>query len=70
MDLAARAALIMATDGWLTKLSMHSPEMRERIIASLSDELLRVGCVSGDFCARTYNALRPRAVSQYPERRF
>src|SRR6266576_1051329 len=30
MDLAARAALIMATDGWLTKLSMHSPEMRER----------------------------------------
>jgi len=70
MDLAARAALIMATDGWLTKLSMHSPEIRTRIIAALRDELLKVGCVTGDFCAKLYNNSRPRALSQYPERKF
>jgi hypothetical protein len=70
IDLAARAALVLQTDSWLTRLAEHSPDMRVRLVQSLSDELLRAGCVSGDFCARTYNALRPRAVSQYPERRF
>jgi hypothetical protein len=70
IDLASRAALILGTDGWLTKLSQHSDEMRTRILAALGDELLRAGAVSGDFAAKLYNASRPRAVSAYPERKF
>jgi hypothetical protein len=44
--------------------------MRTRIIAALSDELLKAGNVSGDAAARIYNTLRPRAVSRFPERKF
>jgi hypothetical protein len=69
-DLVSRAALVLQTDSWLSRLAQHSEEMRTRIVATLGDELLRVGFVSGDFCARTYNALRPRAVSAFPERKF
>jgi hypothetical protein len=69
-DLAARAALVLQTDSWLSRLAEHSPDMRTRILASLSDELLRVGFVSGDFCARLYNDSRPRALSQFPPRQF
>ncbi|SRR6266550_1851240 len=69
-DLASRAALVLQTDSWLSRLSEHSEDMRNRIIASLSDELLRAGCVSGDFCARTYNSLRPKSVAAFQERRF
>jgi len=70
VDLATRAALVLATDSWLSRLSLHSDEMRNRIIAALSDELLKSGCVSGDFCTKLYNQTRPRAVSQFPERKF
>jgi hypothetical protein len=70
VDLAARTALVLQTDSWLSRLAEHSPDMRGRITAALSDELLKVGCVSGDFCTRLYNNSRPRALSQFPERRF
>lgn len=70
IDLAARAALVLKTDGWLTRLAEHSFDMHTRIIAGLSDELLRSRFVSGDFCTRLYNTLRPKAVSAYPERKF
>jgi hypothetical protein len=69
-DLAARAELLIKTDSWLGSLSLHSPEIHTRIIAALSSELLQRGFVSGDFAAKLYNDLRPRAVSAYPERRF
>jgi hypothetical protein len=68
VGLPARAAPILATDGWLTNLAEHSPEMRARIVAGLSDELLRTGVVRGDFAAKLYNELRPRAVGKYPPR--
>ena len=68
-DLAARAALVLRTDGWLSRLAQHSDDMRARIIAALSDEILRVGHVSGDFAAKLYNDFRPRAVSGFPERK-
>jgi hypothetical protein len=67
---AARAALVLQTDSWLSRLAEHTPEMRARIVAGLSDELLKVGCVSGDFAAKLYNDLRPRAVGKYPPRNF
>jgi hypothetical protein len=69
-DLNACAALVLQTDSWLSRLAEHSPDMRTKIIASLSDELLRTGFVSGDFCARLYNDSRPRALSQFPPRQF
>jgi hypothetical protein len=69
-DLAASAALLLTTDGWLSRLAEHSPDMRTKILAALSDELLRTGFVSGDFCARLYNESRPRALSQFPPRQF
>jgi len=70
IDLAARAALVLQTDSWLTRLAEHSSDMRARLVQSLSDELLRAGCVSGDFCAKLFNSMRPRALSQFPERKF
>jgi len=70
MDLAARAALVLQTDSWLSRLAEHSPDMRTKILASLSQELLRAGFVNGDFCARLYNDSRPRALSQFPPRQF
>lgn len=69
-NLAARSALLLQSDSWLSRLAEHSPEMRTRIIAGLSQELLRAGCVGGDFSARLYNELRPRAVGAFPERKF
>jgi hypothetical protein len=69
-DMAARSALVLQTDSWLSRLAEHSPDMHTRILASLSDELLRVGFVSGDFCARLYNDSRPRALSQFRPRQF
>jgi hypothetical protein len=70
MDLAARADLVLRTDSWLSRLAEHSPDMRTKILASLSDELLRAGFVNGDFCARLYNDSRPRAVSRFSPRQF
>jgi len=70
MDLAARADLVIRTDSWLSRLAEHSPDMRTKILASLSQELLRAGFVNGDFCARLYNDSRPRALSQFPPRQF
>jgi hypothetical protein len=70
MDLAARALLVLRTDSWLSRLAEHSPDVRTTILAALSDELLRTGFVSGDFCARLYNDNRPRALSQFPPRQF
>ena len=70
IDLKARTAFVLQTDSWLSRLAEHSPEMRTRILASLSDELLRTGFVSGNFCARLYNDSRPRALSQFPPRQF
>lgn len=69
-DLAARAALVLQTDSWLSRLAEHSPDMRTKILASLSDELLRTGFVNGDFATRLYNDCRPRALSQFPPRQF
>jgi hypothetical protein len=69
-DLAARAALVLQTDSWLLRLSQHSPDMRTKIIGSLSDELLRAGFVSGDFCATLYNSSRPKNISAFPERKL
>lgn len=69
-ELDTRAALILKTDSWLSRLAEHSPEMRARIVAGLSDEILRIGFVSGDFATKLYNNLRPRCVSAYPERKF
>jgi hypothetical protein len=65
MDLAARALLVLRTDSWLSRLAEHSPDVRTKILAALSDELLRTGFVSGDFCARLYNDSRP-----FPPRQF
>jgi hypothetical protein len=69
-DLAARAALILRTDSWLSRLAEHSPEMRTRILAALGEELLRTGFVNGDFATRLYNDSRPKALSQFPPRQF
>jgi hypothetical protein len=69
-DLNARAALLIKTDSWLTLLSEHSPEMRARVVAGLSAELLQSGFISADVAAKLYNDLRPRALSAYPERRL
>jgi hypothetical protein len=69
-NLAARTALVMQSDSGLSRLAEHSPEKKTQIIASISQELLRAGFAAGDFLARTYNALRPRAVSAFPERKF
>jgi hypothetical protein len=69
-DLAARASLLLKTDSFLSRLTEHSPEMHSRVIAGLSAELLQSGFVSGDFAAKLYNDIRPRALSQFPERRF
>jgi hypothetical protein len=44
--------------------------MRTKIIASLSDELLRAGFVSGGFCAPLYNQNRPKNLAAFPERKF
>src|SRR5258708_22025851 len=38
-DLAARAALLLRTDGWLSRLAEHSEEMRSRIIDALGEEV-------------------------------
>jgi hypothetical protein len=69
-DLAARAALVLKTDSWLSRLAQHSPDMRTKILASLSEELLRAGFVNGDFATRLYNDSRPKALSQFPPRQF
>ena len=69
-ELAARAALVLRTDSWLSRLAEHSPEMRTRILGSLSGELLRAGFVNGDFATRLYNENRPRSLSQFPPRQF
>jgi len=69
-ELSARALLVLRTDSWLSRLAEHSPDMHTKIIASLSEELLRVGFVSGDFAARLYNDSRPRALSQFPPRQL
>jgi hypothetical protein len=69
-NLAARAALVLRTDSWLSTLADQSPEMRTKILASLSQELLRVGFVNGDFAMRLYNDRRPKALSQFPPRQF
>jgi hypothetical protein len=69
-DLAARAALVLRTDSWLSRLAEHSPDMRTRILAGLSEELLRAGFVNGDFAAKLYNDIRPRALSAFPPRQF
>jgi hypothetical protein len=69
-NLAARAALVMKSDSGLSRLAEHSPETRTRIEACLIDELLRNGSASGEFLARTYNALRPKGLFAFPERTF
>jgi hypothetical protein len=69
-NLNARAALVLKTDGWLLRLSQHSSEMHTKIIAALSEELYQTGSVSADFAAKLFNSLRPRALSEFPERRL
>jgi hypothetical protein len=69
-DLARRSELILNSDAWLTRLADHSPAMRQQIMASISNELLRAGVVSSDWCARTYNFCRPKSLAAFPERRF
>jgi hypothetical protein len=70
IDLAARAALVLQTDSWLSRLAQHSTEMHTRIIAALSDEIIKVGYVSGDVAAKFYNDYRPRALSAFRPRLF
>jgi hypothetical protein len=55
--------LALQTDSWLSRLAEHSPDMRTKILAALSDELLRTGFVNGGFAAKLYNDLRPRALT-------
>jgi len=70
MSPAERAQLVIQTDSWLSNLSTHSPDMHSRIVAALSDELMRCGVAGSDFCTRLYENLRPRAFSKYPPRSF
>ena len=71
IDLRQRAELILASDGWLTRLGEHNDgAMKAKILAALVQQLFAVGFADGIFCARLYNTLRPRGLSQFPERKF
>ena len=70
-DLDSRAALILKTDAWLSRLAEHSDAMHNRIIVALGEEVRRTGgSVSAEFCTRLYNQSRPKEISAFPERKF